>query len=112
MILDWKVLLAVTLTALCVWRQEARLLRLTVVCFNLVVIAMNGILLSNVGRNTFEGVRRPEATADAFAEGVFAEAKVADSFARAQLPAIYLTAACLGLLAALPGGKRTRNNTP
>lgn len=99
---DWKVYLAVGLTALCLWRSEARLLRLVAVVVHLVVIALYGILLSNVGRNTFEQIHRHERIADTFAEGVFAEAKAVDAFARTQLSAVYVVAICLGLLALWP----------
>lgn len=68
----------------------------------LVLLAQYGVFLSNVGRNTFEHVERGATAADSFHEGVFAEAKAADAFARAQLPAIYIVAICLGGLAIWP----------
>ena len=99
---DWKVYLVVVLTGLCLWRAEARLLRLVVVGIQLVLLGQHGVFLSNVGRNTFERVERGATTVDTFHEGVFAEAKAADAFARAQLPAIYIVALCLGGLALWP----------
>jgi hypothetical protein len=112
MMTDWKIYLAVVLTALSLWRSEARLLRLVAVAVNLVVMALYGILLSNVGRNTFEQSRRHESTSDTFAEGVFAEAKAADAFARAQLPPVYVIATCLGLLAVWPVVAKRKDKVP
>jgi peptidoglycan/LPS O-acetylase OafA/YrhL len=109
MMTDWKIYLAVVLTALCLWRSEARLLRLVAVAVNLVVTAL---FLSNVGRNTFEQPHGHESTSDTFAEGVFAEAKAADAFARAQLPAVYVIATCLGLLAVWPAVAKRKGKVP
>jgi hypothetical protein len=99
---DWKVYLAVVLTGLCLWRTEARLLRVVAVLVHLAVLMQYAIFLGNVGRNTFEHVERHEPHADTFREGVFAEAKAADSFAREQLIAVYVVAICLGGLAIWP----------
>lgn len=85
------------------------MLRALVVGIQLVLLAQYGVFLSNVGRNTFEHVERGAAATDSFHEGVFAEAKAADTFARAQLPAIYIVAICMGGLAIWP--TRARRDT-
>ena len=103
---DWKILLAVTLTALCMWRREAPHLRVLTVAVHLVAMIPYSIALSNTGRNTFEHVHRQEPTADTFSEGVFAEAKAADVFARTQLIGIYVVTICMGLLAIWPAVAR------
>ena len=107
---DWKVYLVVVLTGLCLWRAEAKLLRLVVVGVHLLVLVQYAVFLSNVGRNTFEHVEKSEVEADTFNAGVFAEAKAADAFARGQLPAIYIVALCLGGLAIWPTRARRGAN--
>jgi hypothetical protein len=105
---DWRPYLVVALTALVVWRTEARLLRAAVVALHLALLGQAGIFLANAGRNTFEAVEN-KGVADTFREGVFAEAKAADSFARKQIVIVYITALCLGVLAIWPAvGKRRR----
>ena len=99
------------LTALCLWRRSARLLRVLAVATNVVVIALYGIFLSNVGRNTFEHTQSLAFKVDRFEEGVFAEAKAADSFARAQLPTLYMMVACLSVMAIWPAIAKRRNQS-
>lgn len=72
----------------------------------LVLMAHYGVILSNIGRNSFEHVERPANAADTFREGVFAEAKEVDAFARGQLPAVYVVAICLSALAIWPARVR------
>lgn len=84
----------------------------------LVIFSQYCLLLANVGRNTFEHVQKRESDFDAtrerhagtkresdggtFDDGVFAEAKAADAFAREQLSVLYVVAVCLGALAIWP----------
>lgn len=69
---------------------------------HLATLAQFGIYLANVGRNTFEHVRQEHPDRDAFAAGVFAEAKAADAFAREQLLVVYVVVTCLASLALWP----------
>jgi hypothetical protein len=99
---DWKIYVVVALTGLCLWRAEARWLRVVVVGLNLLLLLEYSIFLGSVGRNTFEHVERGATEADTFHRGVFAEAKEASAFARKQLLAIYVVTICLGALAIWP----------
>jgi hypothetical protein len=103
---DWKIYLVVVLTGLCLWRSEARPLRVVAVLVNVALVLQYGVFLSNVGRNTFDHVERHEPSADTFREGVFVEAKAADAFARKQLLAVYVVVICLGGLAIWPAVAR------
>jgi hypothetical protein len=98
----WKLCLVIGVTAMALWKSNSKLLRLLAVVLNLALLDQYCVFLANVGRNTFEHVERREPAGDTFREGVFAEAKAADAFARAQLPAIYIVAICLGGLAIWP----------
>jgi hypothetical protein len=86
-------------TAVTLWKSNVRGLRVCVVFGQLIVLAQFGIYLANVGRNTFEQVRERTNQEESFAEGVFAEAKAADAYAREQLLVVYVVGICLGVLA-------------
>jgi hypothetical protein len=101
-VISWPVYVVVGISGVALWRSEARALRFAAVVINLAVLDHYCVFLANVGRNTFEHVERREPTADIFREGVFAEAKAADAFAREQLLAVYIVAICLGGLAIWP----------
>jgi hypothetical protein len=94
--------LLIAMTGISLWRSKARILRVLVVIVHLATLAQFSIYLSNVGRNTFEEVRRERAGPDTFAEGVIAEARAADAFAREQLSVVYVVVFCLGALALWP----------
>lgn len=104
--MTWLICLMSGVTATALWRSSSKVLRVVAVVVNLVVLDRYCVFLANVGRNTFEHVERREPTADTFREGVFAEAKAADAFAREQLIAVYIVAICLGALAIWPVAKR------
>jgi len=98
----WKICFLIAVTAVALWRSDARLVRLLAVVVNLAVLDQYCVFLANVGRNTFEHVERHQPSRDSFRDGVFAEAKAADAFAREQLPVIYAVAICLSMLAMWP----------
>jgi len=92
----------VGLTVLALWVSHVRWLRITVVLCHVAVSVQFGIYLGQVGRNTFEGVKREPRAVDTFEEGVFAESHAAESFAREQLRVVFVAASCLAALAIWP----------
>ena len=102
----WRICFLLAATTVALWKSNARLFRLLAVVVNLVVLDQYCVFLANVGRNTFEHVQRRPLDPDTFGEGVFAEAKAADAFARDQLPVMYAVAICLGALAIWPAVAR------
>ena len=114
--ISWPIYVVVGISAVALWKSEARGLRFAAVVVNLAVLDHYCVFLANVGRNTFEHVERREPTADTFREGVFAEAKAADAFAREQLVGVYVVTVCLSGLALWPAmakrGMKGRSATP
>ena len=109
----WEIYLVLTLTALGLWRCQARFLRALAIASNLFVVACHALALSNVGRNTFEHVTRGDLYRDTFRDGVFAEAKAAEAAARERIPGVCFAALCLGALALWPAvAKRRQRPSP
>ena len=106
MSISWSIGVVVGFTLLALWQRNLRSLRVSAAVVNLAVLGQQCIHLANVGRNTFEAVVRQQNIADTFHEGVFAEAKLADAFAREQLVAVYIAALCLGGLAIWPAAAK------
>ena len=106
--MHWEMYLLAALTAAAIWKHSSKWLRVLAVLINLLVLDRYCVFLANVGRNTFEHTGRPTLIRDDFHEGVFAEAKAADGFARQQLSTIYFVAGCLGALGLWPALARKR----